>query len=124
MSDEVDNSICHMWNTNRYIKNIKKPWRCDECMFTDSLDECIFLKTDADIDGLNIDCPIVEIADRKTENYSENPNNCETCKHNKLEWYSEVCDGCSKAHSNYEPKDEPQTDVYDYKGNGKWERSE
>lgn len=50
-----------------YIKNIKKPWRCDECMFTDSLDECIFLKTDADIDGLNLDCPIVEIADRKTE---------------------------------------------------------
>lgn len=23
-----------------------------------------------------------------------------------------------------EHKDEPQTDVYDYKGNGKWERSE
>ena len=49
-------------------------------------------------------------ADRKTENSSEKPNNCDTCKHNKLEWYSEVCDGCSKAHSNYEPKDEPQTE--------------
>lgn len=47
-------------------------------------------------------------ADRKTESNSEKPNNCDTCKHNKLEWYSEVCDGCSKAHSNYEPKDEPQ----------------
>ena len=45
---------------------------------------------------------------RKTENSSEKPNNCDTCIHNKLEWYSEVCDGCSKAHSNYEPKDEPQ----------------
>lgn len=43
-------------------------------------------------------------------NSSEKPNDCEDCKHNKLEWYSEVCDGCSKAHSNYEPKDEPQTD--------------
>ena len=52
----------------------------------------------------------VMVADRKTENSSEKPNNCDTCKHNKLEWYSEVCDGCSKAHSNYEPKDEPQTD--------------
>lgn len=31
---------------------------------------------------------------------------CESCKHNKLEWFSEVCDGCSKAHSKYEPKDE------------------
>ena len=49
-------------------------------------------------------------AERKTENNSEKPNNCETCKHNKLEWYSEVCDGCSKAHSHYEPKDEPQTE--------------
>ena len=29
---------------------------------------------------------------------------CDTCKHNKLEWYSEVCDGCTKADSNYEPK--------------------
>ena len=46
----------------------------------------------------------------KTENCSENPNNCEDCKHNKLEWYSEVCDGCCKAHSNYEPKGEPQTE--------------
>ena len=48
------------------------------------------------------------MADRKTESNSEIPNNCDTCKHNKLEWYSEVCDGCSKAHSNYEPKTEPQ----------------
>ena len=48
-----------------------------------------------------------EADDRKTENCSEKPNNCDTCRHNKLEWYSEVCDGCSKAHSNYEPKDEP-----------------
>ena len=50
---------------------------------------------------------------RKTENCSEKPNNCDTCRHNKLEWYSEVCDGCSKAHSNYEPKDEPQTEEYE-----------
>ena len=31
------------------------------------------------------------INDRKTENCSEKPNNCETCKHNKLEWnYAEI----------------------------------
>ena len=29
---------------------------------------------------------------------------------------------CVECH--FEPKDEPQTDVYDYKGNGKWGRSE
>ena len=47
----------------------------------------------------------------QTENSSGKPNNCDACRHNKLEWYSEVCDGCSKAHSNYEPKDEPQTEA-------------
>lgn len=44
------------------------------------------------------------IEDLKTKNCSEKSNDCDTCRHNKLEWYSEVCDGCSKAHSNYEPK--------------------
>lgn len=32
---------------------------------------------------------------------------CDTCKNNKLEWGSEVCDGCCGSHSNYEPKTEP-----------------
>ena len=59
---------------------------------------------------------LVEIADRKTENSSEKPNNCEdaypcdTCRHNKLEWYSEVCDSCCGNNNHYEPKDEPQTE--------------
>ena len=53
---------------------------------------------------------LVEIADRKTEpSNSEKPNNCDTCKHNKLEWYSEVCDSCCGNNNHYEPKDEPQT---------------
>ena len=29
---------------------------------------------------------------------------CETCKHDKEEWYSDACDSCCKAHSNYEPQ--------------------
>ena len=42
-----------------------------------------------------------KVADRKTENSSEKPNNCETCKHYKLtcDLFSEIC--------KYEPKDEP-----------------
>lgn len=32
---------------------------------------------------------------------------CETCKHDKEEWYSDACYSCCKAHSNYEP----QTDL-------------
>ena len=54
-------------------------------------------------EALNMAIEMLEDDDR---NSSEKPNNCETCKHNKLEWYSEVCDGCSKAHSHYEPKTE------------------
>lgn len=50
-------------------------------------------------------------ADRKTESNSEFPNNCDTCKHNKLEWYSEVCDSCCGNNNHYEPKDEPQTET-------------
>jgi Zn finger protein HypA/HybF involved in hydrogenase expression len=58
---------------------------------------------------------LVEIADRKTEpsgykmkpvEQTEPQTECETCKHNKLEWFSEKCDECSKAHSNYEPQTE------------------
>ena len=63
-------------------------------------------------------------ANRKTENCSEIPNNCETCKHNKLEWYSEVCDGCSKAHSNYEPNDEPSVSEMPTDSEPQTERSE
>ncbi len=49
----------------------------------------------------------MDLADRKTENSSEKPNNCETCKQNKLEWYSEICDSCCGNNNHYEPKDEP-----------------
>ena len=49
-------------------------------------------------------------ANCKTESNSEKPNNCDTCKHNKLEWYSEVCDSCCGNNNHYEPKDEPQTE--------------
>ena len=51
---------------------------------------------------------LVEIADRKTDNGSEKPNNCETCK---FELYCpEMCEGCCEWDSHYEPKGEPQTD--------------
>ena len=50
---------------------------------------------------------LVEIADRKTENSSEKPNNCETCKF-ELYW-PEMCEGCCEWDSHYEPKTEPQT---------------
>ena len=59
-----------------------------------------------------LDNPLNKVkgSERLVKGKTEPQTDCDTCKHNKLEWYSEVCDGCSKAHSNYEPKDEPQTD--------------
>ena len=84
---------------------------------------------------------LVEIANRKTENSSEIPNNCEVKNYCDDCLYADTCDSkeffyacTSKAtiskmeqvdkDINVRSKDEPQTDVYDYKGNGKWERSE
>jgi hypothetical protein len=45
--------------------------------------------------------------DRKTENCSEKPNNCETCKHNHKEWWELPCDWCCGVHGGYEPQTEP-----------------
>ena len=61
-------------------------------------------------------------ADRKTENISEKPNNCNTCKWG--EWYrqgyditmmDDECGGCCSWNSKWTPKDEPQTDGNDYR---------
>ena len=61
---------------------------------------------------------LVEIADRKTENSSEKPNNCDEpsdeckkCKHLKhISNYGWDCEFEFFEDCNYEPKDEPQTD--------------
>ena len=50
-------------------------------------------------------------ADRKTENSSEKPNNCDTCKYGEDKHrYAHICNECGVGINNYEPKDEPQTD--------------
>ena len=79
---------------------------------TEPCDECVFVKGSGWCDNCNgkpkgLDAlPNSRKAEQTEPSSSEKPNNCDTCKHNKLEWYSEVCDGCSKAHSNYEPQTE------------------
>ena len=55
---------------------------------------------------------LVEIADRKTENCSEIPNN------------SKVSEIPTSSTISKMEQVEPQTDVYDYKGNGKWEQTD
>lgn len=59
---------------------------------------------DGTIEALNR--AIEALADRKDE-----PQTCDTCKHDNEPWYSDACDGCCKAHSSYEPiEDEPTTE--------------
>ena len=48
-------------------------------------------------------------ADRKTENSSEKPNNCDTCRNKGFEGCEQPCLGCGCC-GLYEPKDEPQTE--------------
>ena len=49
-------------------------------------------------------------AGRKTENSSEKPNNCETCKYGEDKHrYAHICNERGVGINNYEPKTEPQT---------------
>ena len=46
-------------------------------------------------------------ADRKTENCSEFPNNCETCRFDDRYGEESICSNCSRHYSDcYAPKDE------------------
>ena len=50
-------------------------------------------------------------ADRKTENSSVFPNNCDTCKYGEDKHrYAHICNECGVGINNYEPKTEPQTE--------------
>ena len=71
------------------------------------------VKLTADIPQTDMAEDIVESLGFNAESYrqakakTEPQTDCDSCKHNKLEWYSDECDSCCKVHSNYEPK---QTD--------------
>ena len=53
---------------------------------------------------------LYEMTDRKTENCSEIPNNCETCRNKGFEGCEQPCLGCGCCDF-YEPKTEPQYDA-------------
>ena len=79
-------------------------------------EEIVFVVLDTLIDE---DTEIMRFALKDIELIDE-PNNCETCRHNKLEWYSEICDSCCGNNNHYEPKDEPKLcrECDDYAGDG------
>ena len=69
-----------------------EPQTCEECEhWSDTEDGC------ADRHGC------------KTENSSEKPNNCDTCRNKGFEGCEQPCLGCGCCDF-YEPKDKPQTD--------------
>ena len=54
--------------------------------------------------------------------FSITANDCDTCKHRDKPFDDLPCDMCCKAHSGYEPKDEPQTEnLFTDKDGDVWE---
>lgn len=102
------NSLTQAWNGFDKLPSIDIV-RCKECKWRGEQTESGIPYYWCRLVGVGYEVPIEHYCSYGEPSNSGKPNNCDTCKHNKLEWYSEVCDGCSKAHSNYEPKDEPQT---------------
>lgn len=45
-----------------------------------------------------------EYINKQAEESDTPKTDCDTCRHDSEPWDSEACDGCSKAHSNYEPQ--------------------
>ena len=58
-------------------------------------------KTRYDINYRLNSLPSIELEDEPKD---EPQRDCLTCRYNSDEWDSPKCDGCSKAHSNYEPQ--------------------
>ena len=64
---------------------------------------------------------------RKYVDTADTPQTEETCERCVYVRGSQWCQGCNGTPKRWDGEkivDTPQTDVYDYKGNGKWERSE
>ena len=59
------------------IKGMDKPTDCGLCPFEDFGYCNVKGERNTSESGVDADCPLIEVADRKTENSSEKPNNCE-----------------------------------------------
>ncbi len=57
-------------------------------------------------------CEELRWADRKTENSSEKPNNCDTCRYGKDKHrYAHICNECGVGINNYTPQTETQAET-------------
>ena len=59
------------------IKGMDKPTDCGLCPFEDFGYCNVKGERNTSESGIDTDCPLIEVADRKTESSSEIPNNCE-----------------------------------------------
>lgn len=57
------------------IKGMNKPTDCGVCPFEDFGYCNVKGERNTSESGIDADCPLIEVADRKTENCSEKPNN-------------------------------------------------
>ena len=57
------------------IKGMNKPTDCGVCPFEDFGYCNVKGERNTSESGIDADCPLIEVADRKTENNSEKPNN-------------------------------------------------
>ena len=86
-----------------YVINPQEPTNDDKCFERDDFFTC-----DGQCDEVE-DEPQTHTVDLGN-GFSITANDCDTCKHRDKPFDDLPCDMCCKAHSGYEPKDEPQTD--------------
>ena len=76
--------------------------------------ESCFSETKEEIIGVALGSilRLVENVEQTEPNSSEKPNNCDTCKYGQDKHrYAHICNECGVGINNYEPKDEPQTEL-------------
>ena len=75
--------------------------RCKDCMRYEPLNDCKPFDCEySGMYGVTKD-DFCSYGERKDDDKS-----CDTCKHHDKGWDDIVCDGCTKAHSNWERKDD------------------
>ena len=75
------------------IKGMDKPTDCGLCPFEDFGYCNVKGERNTSESGIDTDCPLIEVADRKTEpNCSEIPNNCEVKNYCDDCLYADTCD--------------------------------
>lgn len=101
----------------RFRTTDRKIYKRIERFFQDIMDEADTLQTEDDyflelmdavkrgeMSDASANQAYYEYINKQAEESDTPQTDCDTCRHDSEPWDSETCDGCSKAHSNYEPQ--------------------